>query len=244
MTTPPDAAPPATTPARPATARREFLGQLATATVALAGTACAGGARVATAPAPVAATPAAPPRVPPNDAWAARITGTHKAVFDSPAINDGTVIANAYVYMMGYKDVYKLADSDLTAVLVVRHAAIPMAVDDELWAKYDLGRFAKVKDASTGRWARRNPFWKAAPGDKEGADFTLDAMRARGAILLGCSLAARHMASEIAGRTKQKTPDVFAEVREHLVPGLELAPSGIFAVLRAQEAGCSYVRSA
>ena len=229
----------------PPTPRREFIGQLTTVAVALAGTACAGaatgGAQAAPAPAPAAAPPP-----PPNwsDGWTAKLTGKHKAVFDAPEIADGTVITNAYVFLMGYKDVYGLTDGDLNAVLVVRHAAIPMAVDDVLWAKYDLGKMAKIKDPATKKWARRNPFWRAAPDDPASAPYTLDALHKRGAILIGCNLAANRMARGIADRTKQDRAAVMAEVKAHLVPGIEMAHSGIFAVMRAQEAGCSYVRSA
>jgi hypothetical protein len=221
----------------PAAARREFLGQLATATVALAGTACMG-PRAMTA---ASAAPAPAPK--PTDDWTARLTGKHKAVFDSPEIDDGTGIANAYVFMMGYKDMYGLTDADLSTVLVIRHGAIPMALDDTFWEKYDLGREARIKDPATKKWARRNPFYKAAPGDTENAAFTLDALHARGTILLGCGLAAGFMAGRIARKTGQTQAAVMGELRQHLVPGLELQPSGIFAVTRAQEAGCSYVRS-
>jgi hypothetical protein len=153
-------------------------------------------------------------------------------------------VANAFVFMKGYHDMYKLADSDISVVLVIRHEAIPMAVDDELWDRYEFGRDAKVKDPKTKKWTRRNPFWKAAPGDPNGAELTLDALRERGVILIGCGFAASYLASKIAARTKAPMADAMAEVRAHLIPGLELAPSGIFAVTRAQEAGCAYVRSA
>ena len=89
------------------------------------------------------------------------------------------------------------------------------------------------------RWQPR-PTLRPRP---EGAEFTLDALNTRGAILVGCGLAAKFMAGGIARKTKQSVDDVSAELRAHLIPGLVLAPSGIFAVMRAQEAGCTYVRT-
>ena len=233
-----------TLPASP-TDRREFIGQLATAAVALAGTACvtAAGGAVQAAPAPAPAPRAPSPVVKWDDAWSKRIAGKHKAVFDAPEIADGTIISNAWVWLRGYKDAYGTLDDEMSAVLVIRHGAIPMAMDDAFWEKYDLGKYAKTRDPATKKWARRNPYWKPDPNDKENAPFTLEALNGRGCILMGCSLAAMGMAGELAGKHKLPRDDVRAEVKAHLIPGMTLAPNGVFAVMRAQEAGCTYIRS-
>jgi hypothetical protein len=229
--------------------RREFLGQLATAAVAIAGTACAG-ATAQSAPAPAAPVPATPG--PTNgatpaprrwsDVWVSRITGKHKAVFDAPEIADGAVISNAWVWMKGFKDVYGVADSDLSPVLVIRHAAIAMAFDDEMWAKYEIGKHEKIKDFVTSKWATRNPYYKPTPSEKTN-EFTLEALEKRGAILMACDLAAGGFSGRIARRTKQPPRTVREEMNAHLLTGLTLAPSGIFATMRAQEAGCAFMRS-
>jgi hypothetical protein len=217
--------------------RRTFLGQLAAGAAALAGAAYARPAAALPASAPVETAGGE------DDAWVARLTGKHKAVFDAPEIADGVVIANTWVFLMSYAKAHKLTDADLNTVAVIRHAAIPMAFDDAMWDKYELGKHAKVKDPATKKWARRNPFWRAAAGDAAGAPYTLEALQARGTILLGCALAAGRVARTVAERTKQKPDVVQAEMRAHLLPGLVLQPSGIYAVTRAQEAGCSFVRS-
>ncbi len=224
------------------TRRREFIGKLATAAVALVGTACASAASGAALTASAPAAPRTPTKW--DDAWTGRITGKHKAVFDAPEIADGTIAGNAWAWMEGFKEVYGSLDDEMSAVLVIRHDAIPMAMDDAFWEKYDLGKYAKVKDPATKKWARRNPFWKPDPNDKENAPFTLEALRGRGAILLGCNLAAMGMAAELATKLKRPMDEMRAETRAHLIPGLTLAPNGVFAVLRAQEAGCNYMRSA
>jgi hypothetical protein len=138
---------------------------------------------------------------------------------------------------------YKVQDADVNAVIVMRHMGIPMVFDDAIWAHYQLGKYTKLKEPGSENWVTRNPFWKALPDDKAGADFTLDALRARGAVLLGCALAARGFAGILAGQTNDHADAVFDELRRHLIPGLQLQPSGIFAVIRAQEAGCHYMRS-
>ncbi|HEY5218757.1 MAG TPA: hypothetical protein VIJ16_03055 [Gemmatimonadaceae bacterium] len=234
--------------AAPATPRREFLGQLATVAAALAATACVSGGIGVGAASPTQETPPLPPMpaLPPltfNDEWASQITSRYRAVFDSPDIDDGTGLFNALTYVKDFKDVMKAKDADVTAVLVVRHRAVPMAMDDSIWERYKLGEYAKVKDEATNKWATRNPFLTAAPGDVEDAEYTLTALHQHGGMILACALATHGMASILAKRTNQKSSVVFDEFRRHLVVGAQLAPSGIFAVMRAQEAGCHYMRS-
>src|SRR6185295_11804192 len=92
------------------TPRREFLGQVAASAIVLAGTACAAPAAGTQAPAPApASTPnnnsnvGPPPPAPTSwdDSWFGKLTAKHKAVFDSPEINEGLVLANATGYIRG-----------------------------------------------------------------------------------------------------------------------------------------------
>ena len=232
------------------TPRRAFLGQLALSAVAITATACAPAAMATqTAPAPQQATPPAAPATPPapvkwDDSWVGRITGKHKGVFDCPEIGDGTLVGQAYNYFSGMKQAMGATDAEISAVLVIRHSAIPLALDDEMWAKYEIGKMEKVKDPFTNKkWSLINPNYKA-PADKPTmAPYTLDALSKRGAILVGCGLAFSGMVFQIAQQSKQDRTVVRDELKAHLIPGLTLVPNGIFAVMRAQEAGCGYLRS-
>lgn len=239
-------------PSSGASPRREFIGQLATAAAALAATACVSGAGGSVAVAAQSAPASDAPRLPPmpplpklefDDAWTRKLTGTYRAVFDSPDIEDGTAVFNAYSFMKGFEDMYKLSDADVNAVVVIRHKAIPMILDDELWARYKLGEYARVKDPTTKQWALRNPFWAPDPKDKESADYALETLVKRGVIVLGCAMATRGFAGILASRTKDKPDAMFDELRRHLIPTAVLQPSGIFAVMRAQASGCHYMRS-
>ena len=51
----------------------------------------------------------------------------------------------------------------------------------------------------------------------------------------------RGFAYEIARKTKQAELAVYEELRQNLVPGATLMPTGIFATLLAQEAGCGFM---
>lgn len=238
------------TPSAPALARREFLGRVALMTAAITTAACAPGIGATVAAVPVPVTTPEPDTALPllsplefDDSWTNRITGKYRAVFDSPDIDDGTAVFNAHTFMQGFEDMYAVSDWDISAVVVIRHRAVPMAVDDVIWARYALGEYADIKDPTTGKWATKNPFYLPDSNDPEDAPYTMESLAKRGVIFLACALATHGMAAVLAKRTRQKASAVFDELRRHLVPGLELAPSGIFAVMRAQDAGCHYMRS-
>jgi intracellular sulfur oxidation DsrE/DsrF family protein len=49
-------------------------------------------------------------------------------------------------------------------------------------------------------------------------------------------------AASAAERTKGDVEAIKSDVRNNLVPGAILMPTGIFALVRAQNAGCAYMR--
>jgi len=238
--------------------RRQFIGQLMVGAAALATASCA---RAQVAAQSAAPTPA-PSRVSAGDSaahaaaahptwdlsWTDRLKGEHRQVFDAPEIADGTVLHMARMFYVNYKDVYNLSDTDMCAVLVIRHEALPMVLGDTVWDHYDFigKKITKLKDPTTGEPARRNPFLNAKAGDKHALtwpDGGLDALIGRGAIVLACNLAFNGFAGTVATRTKQQHDTVRDEFKAALVPGVTLVPSGIFGVIRAEQGGCSYLRA-
>jgi hypothetical protein len=217
--------------------RRAFLGKVAGTAAVLA----AGGM----IPAELRAlSPASRPRADDWDmSWVDRITGDHRQVFDCPEINDATALHQMRTWLGGFHEVYGTTDADMHGVLVIRHSAIPMVVNDAMWAKYELGKTSKSVDPATGKSAARNPFLNAnvKPGDRHSLlwpDGGLDTLVTRGQVVLACNMALHFMAGQAADKAKADVQDVYAELRANLVPGVTLMPSGIFAVTRAQEAGC------
>ena len=227
-------------------ARRAFLGKVAGTAAAIAA-ASALPAEVRALGAPVAARP-----VPPGNwdmSWVDRITGDHRQVFDAPEISEATVLHQARVWLSGYSEVYQTTDADMHGVLVIRHQAIPMAVNDAMWARYKLGKATKSVDPASGKPAERNPFLNAnvKDGDQHSLlwpDGGLDTLMKRGQTVLACNMALHFMAGQTAKKAKLKAEDVYAEMRANLVPGVTLMPSGIFAVTRALQAGCGYLYAA
>ena len=176
-------------------------------------------------------------------------SGTHhKQVFDAPEIAEGTALHQARMFYVNYKDVYSMPETDLRAVLVFRHEAIPVVLNDAVWAHYPFigKKMTKLKDPTTGQWALRNPFLNAQKDDKYAyvwPDGGLDNLISLGAIVLACNLALGGFAGQIAERAKQPKDAVHAELVAGLVPGVKLVPSGIFGVIRAEQGGCAYIRA-
>ena len=237
------------------TPRRQFIGELAASAATLAAVACAPAA-VATSASSQAPAPAAPPSpaahgsIPPQSemkwdtTWMERITAKHKVVFDSPQINDGGALDMAAGYFGWVKDVFGTGDSDASVVVVLRHAAVPMLYTDAMWAKYDLGAETKTTDPNTKKPAKQNIFYRkfgkdGKPASDEESSASIATLTTRGVIFLGCDLATRRFASALAQKTKQEERAVYEELRRNVVPGATLMPTGIFATLLAQEAGCS-----
>lgn len=182
-----------------------------------------------------------------DDSWTARVhAAAHRVVFDSPDVGDGVALGQAAVFMDNYHEMFGTGDADTVPVIVMRHQGTVLAMGDALWAKYELGKRTKLVDPVTGDVAMRNPFVNVGRDDKHALiepGCTLPALRARGVVLLACNRALMHFASQKAREMKLNEDDVKAEFRAGLVPGVILQPSGIYAVVRAQEVGCAMVRS-
>ena len=229
------------------TPRRDFLVRVASsAAIVAAGAACA--TPLAAASVSADGVPRRRPTSPDfDDSWTTRVrAAAHRAVFDSPDVADGLALGHAAVFMDNYHDMFGTSDAETVPVIVLRHQGTVIAMGDALWEKYELGKRTKLVDPTTGEVAKRNPFVNVTRDDKHGVidpGCTLPALRARGAVLLSCNRALMHFAAQKAEEMKLKVDDVKAEFRAGLVPGVILQPSGIYAVIRAQEAGCGVVRS-
>ena len=182
-----------------------------------------------------------------DDTWTQRVRDAkHRAVFDSPDIGDGLALEHALVFMENYHEMLGTSDAETVPVVVMRHGGTVMALNDALWAKYELGKDAKLGDLVTGKYAIRNPFFKVDAGDKRtelSPGASLSSLAARGAILLACNRALMHFAVTAAKKRKLDVEQTRAEFRAALLPGVILQPSGIYAVTRAQEAGCTLLKS-
>jgi len=224
------------------TDRREFLGSLAAAalvgrTVGTVGTVRTDG--------PVAGGGPTPP-TPASDwdvSWAEKLNAKHRAVFDNIEMSMGLGLLRALVWAKDYSEVYGTPAADLNAVVVLRHNAIWMIMDDEFWAHHHIGALTKITDPKTKLPIQRNPVLgpNVVGLPPALADDSLRKLLGSASVL-ACNLA---FSLDVVEKVKTDMKLDDAKAREaalkHVIPGVTLQPSGVFAVLRAQEAGCQYL---
>lgn len=215
------------------TPRREFMRSVGVGAAALAATAA--GVRADAQPVqPVAnSTFRAEP-------WLARLTGKHRQFFDAISPNDGWALVFAKNFIDMNMQAYEMKQSEVTAVLGLRHFAIPLALNDAMWSKYKLGAFFKVNDKSTNAPAVRNVFSHVKQGDMPFAGAALDELIARGMIVTACEVALTVLSGMTAGVAGLPTADAKREWMSNLIPGVVTVPAGVLAVNRAQENHCTY----
>src|SRR5438477_11431155 len=80
------------------------------------------------------------------ETWLNKITGKHKMLFDAPEVNSGMPVVWPRVWLNGNNENYGTKDRDNSAVIVLRHAAIPIAMQDAVRVKHKLGELFSVKD--------------------------------------------------------------------------------------------------
>ncbi len=216
------------------TDRRGFMGRLS-ALAALLG--------LGSAPATLSATPRAKGPVsasPEFEAWLDGINGKHKQVFDAVSVNDGASGGFTRTWMNTMRDTYSLDDRELSGVLVVRHAGVVLSLGNAIWEKYKFGERYKITDPVTKQPAIRNPYAYVKPGELMSDDMALDKLLARGVKIAACGVALAGRSASSAEALKMDKDEVKKEWLAGLLPGVMVAPSGVLAVHRAQEKGCTY----
>jgi intracellular sulfur oxidation DsrE/DsrF family protein len=131
-------------------------------------------------------------------------------------------------------------DGDVTAVLILRHDSIPMAMESGLWSKYKFGKVFKITDGATKAPAVRNMFWKPKPNELPLPGMALNELIDSGVMVGVCDMALTVYSMRVAATMKLNAEECKKEWVAGILPGIELVPSGVLAINRAQEHGCTY----
>jgi hypothetical protein len=217
--------------------RREFMG-LATAMAAV-GVAAA-------LPASIAAAADGPSTS--FTRWLDSIPGKYRQVTDWPDLNNGMGPVYTLSFLNSAQIAYGLPESDLGAVLVIRHNTIPIAMGDSVWAKYNLGELLGITDPDTKAPALRNPYYLqpgGLPVAPEYASFLADAalkrLIDRGVKVAACDIALTFWSGVVAEKMGLNHNDVKKEWVEAVYPGIQIVPAGTVACNGAVAKGCSYM---
>ena len=223
------------------TTRRQFLDSLAV-----------GATAVATMPAALAAMPAefrpassSAEQAAWDTRWPERLTGKVRAVFDVPEVESGYGVWRATIWQNQYEQVLGVPKRDLSTALVLRHNAIILAMQQGFWDKYGIGKARSVTHPVTGEATDRNP---ALLGTRDGlpegmAANALDRFISAGGVALACDLALQDLVALIQSAEKVSETAAQEQARDWMVPGVILQPSGVFAVLLAQQKQALYIRA-
>ena len=209
--------------------RRTFVGTIAAGATGLFGVS-----------APVLAGPVDQKSFGEADAWFKKVKGRHRIVYDASEPHNGFPMIWTWVFYKTNNDTGS-PDNDITAVVVLRHNAIPYAMEDRLWDKYKLGEFFKINDNHTNAPAVRNTLWM--PKEKDlplpGID-GIKTLQDRGAMFCVCDMAIKVLGGFAAKSMDLDPEEVSNDWRSGILPGIEVVPSGVWAIGRAQENGCGY----
>jgi intracellular sulfur oxidation DsrE/DsrF family protein len=172
--------------------------------------------------------------------WLDSIAGTHRQLYDMPELNQGFGLLWSWAFFNTGAPAYGIPEKDLGVVLVLRHNAIPLALNDSAWAKYKLGETFKIDDPDTHAPAVSNPFYHKL-GSFPFPDAALQKLIARGVKVAACNLALTFYSATVAQKMGLAADDVKKEWINAVYPGIQVVPSGVVACNGAQSRGCAYV---
>jgi hypothetical protein len=186
------------------------------------------------------------------DAWFAKIKGKHRIVFDCTEPQQIFPFVWPKVFLMTNAATGS-QEKDCSVVVILRHNTICYAMQDSLWTKYKFAELFKVgevgpafraADAATAT-ATRNPFWNTKPGDFAMPVYGelpigIKDLQASGVMFCVCDAALTVYTGIVAMQSNGNAADIKKEWIAGLIPEIQVVPSGVWAVGRAQEHGCAY----
>ncbi len=180
----------------------------------------------------------------PADDWIAKLTGKHKMVFDVTQPHGIFPFAWPRVFLLT-NQATGTPENQLNAVIVLRHNGIPYAMQDSLWAKYKLGEAFGIDDHLTGKPALRNPFWQPKPGEFSipgigAVNIGINELQASSVTICVCDMAMTVNSYGMAKKINKDGAEIKKDWIAGLLPGVNIVPSGIWAIGRAQEQGSAY----
>lgn len=179
--------------------------------------------------------------------WLNKLKGKSvKAIFDCAEIESGYGVWRASMWEQQYQQTQNVKPTDTQTVLVLRHNALVLGFQQDFWDKATIGADDKVTHPITQQGTDRNPALLSSTRNEVPAMFDafgLPAFQSRGGIVLACNVAMQFFSQGLAQKWSISPEEARSRAVAALLPGVKLQPSGVFAAVRAQTAGCVYVRA-
>jgi intracellular sulfur oxidation DsrE/DsrF family protein len=232
------------------TNRRRFFGRILGAAAAIG------------LPTEIAAAPTTASQVSGPDAWIVEVKGTHRTLFDFPQHKYFFPQLHILNYINTYTQSYNAGAGTVGTVGtfygIGSQASIPLAFNDATWAKYGLGEYLGLKDAS-GKFYTRNVFNQATNDDAHllfqalqvpripaFEDFmplmSIESLQKMGTKFILCNNALEAWCLELEARGKGKMAVILADLKANTLPGVTIVPAMVIAIEKAQVAGIKYNR--
>ncbi len=196
------------------------------------------------------------------DDWMNGVKGRNRCLFDFPQHKNGVPLLHILNYLNTYQAAYKTTAGQVGAVGtfygIGPQSSISLGFNDAVWAKYALGEYAGLKDAS-GRSYTRNVFHRPTaselhllmqamgtptiPGFAEALPaLGIESLQKMGTTFLMCANALGAWCQELEVRGKGKMADIEKDLRTNLLPGVVIIPAMVIAIEKSQGAGIRYNR--
>jgi intracellular sulfur oxidation DsrE/DsrF family protein len=158
-----------------------------------------------------------------QDAWMSALRGKHRIVMDVTAA-DGLPDAIRFAgnLLAGHQSWWGVQETDVALIVCFRHGATPFGFTDAIWSKY-----GKTIDPRATPAPMANPY-------TSGERSALADLARRGVQFMVCGTASRGLAGRIAG-SGGDAEAVLKELGANLIPSARIVPSGVVAVVHAQE---------
>jgi hypothetical protein len=176
-----------------------------------------------------------------SEEWFKKIKGTHRIAYDGSTPHGTLPIVWNWAFYESNNQTGS-PDTDITAMTVLRHTCIAFAFNSKVWEKYPIGKVFNINDNSTGQPSLRNTVYDPQKGDLPLPEVQgIKRLQDRGALFCVCNLATKVYSGAIANQMGLEPEDVYNDMIDGILPGIELVPSGVWALGRAQENGCGYI---
>ena len=143
-----------------------------------------------------------------------------------------------------WSNIYLMTNQDVKNVgvaIVMRHGGFPFALNDAMFAKYKLGEFFNIIDKNTGQPSIRNMYWEPTGKDYPlpGLD-GIKALQKKGVAICVCNMALKVYSGFIAKARGLSEEEVYNDFVKNILTGIQLVPSGVWALGRLQQAPFNY----
>lgn len=164
----------------------------------------------------------------------------HPLAYDMSSVNPwGLMWSN--VYYITNKET-GTPESELGVLNVLRHHGMIFAMNDATIKKYNLGEFFGFNDPITNKPALRNPYYTPEEGVFPIPGLAgIKGLQEKGAKFFVCDMA-RKVYSQFVGQKEGVSPEeVYKDLVIGTLPGIEAAPSGVWALGRLAENKIAYI---